>query len=318
MNPPSSADLEGLAELGLRRGADMRPALLRALTDLYVQKPRHTPDEERHYTELAQRLLDSVDVSSRAAVAERLAHHLAPPPRIIARLQSDLPEVAAMLLRPRSAISRDGASAGLAHAAAPAAPAGRADLADAIGADLAHELNELFFAANAQERHLILLNLPLVAPPAALHAALPHEPRLGRRLEAAVLARNDEELTHQLARALLVSRAQARRIADDELGEPVVIAAKAHNIARDQLCRILLFARRSVAVERVHALAALYDEIRPQAVHDMLAVWQALEAGHQRAGAGPQHEVPERRQAEARAFAQRTIAAWHDSTREAS
>ena len=37
----------------------MRSALLRVLTDLYVQKPKHTADEERHYTELALRLIES-------------------------------------------------------------------------------------------------------------------------------------------------------------------------------------------------------------------------------------------------------------------
>ncbi|HYP10212.1 MAG TPA: DUF2336 domain-containing protein, partial [Xanthobacteraceae bacterium] len=34
----------------------MRPTLLRVLTELYVQRPTHTADEEHHYTELALRL----------------------------------------------------------------------------------------------------------------------------------------------------------------------------------------------------------------------------------------------------------------------
>ena len=56
MEIASLAGLDGLADLGLRSGADMRPTLLRILTNLYVQKFRHTPEEERHYTELALRL----------------------------------------------------------------------------------------------------------------------------------------------------------------------------------------------------------------------------------------------------------------------
>ena len=51
---------------------DIRPNLLRILTDLYVQKSAHSADEERHYTELALRLLDVVQLPVRVAVAIRL------------------------------------------------------------------------------------------------------------------------------------------------------------------------------------------------------------------------------------------------------
>src|SRR5271155_4439331 len=91
----SLSNLDNLTGLGLRRGVDMRPTLLRVLTDLYVQKLTHTPDEQRHYTELALRLLDAVDVATRASVASRLARHLSPPLRGIQQLAADLPEVAA-------------------------------------------------------------------------------------------------------------------------------------------------------------------------------------------------------------------------------
>ena len=77
--PSTLSSLNGLADIGLRSGVDMRPTLIRVLTDLYVQKLTHTADEERHYTELALRLLDGVDVPTRAAVAVRLAKHLSPP-----------------------------------------------------------------------------------------------------------------------------------------------------------------------------------------------------------------------------------------------
>ena len=83
MEPTSLSSLQGFTEIGLRGGVDMRPTLLRVLTDLYVQKLTHTPDENRHYTELALRLLESVDVPTRVAVATRLARHLSPPEAII-------------------------------------------------------------------------------------------------------------------------------------------------------------------------------------------------------------------------------------------
>jgi hypothetical protein len=94
MEIASLAGLDGLADLGLRSGADMRPTLLRILTDLYVQKFRHTPAEERHYTELALRLLDAVEVGTRAAVAGKLAHHLSPPLPVLQHLSRDVAEVA--------------------------------------------------------------------------------------------------------------------------------------------------------------------------------------------------------------------------------
>src|SRR5215471_10815887 len=71
--------LDHLARFAAPGGPDMRPTLLRVLTELYVQKPTHTADEERHYTELALGLLDATDVSTRAAVAQRLAHYASSP-----------------------------------------------------------------------------------------------------------------------------------------------------------------------------------------------------------------------------------------------
>jgi hypothetical protein len=97
MEMPNLSGLDSLAEIGLRGGVDMRPTLIRVLTDLYMQKLRHTAEEERHYTELALRLLDSVDTPTRTAVATRLARHLQPPPRVVQYLVNDLPDVAAPL-----------------------------------------------------------------------------------------------------------------------------------------------------------------------------------------------------------------------------
>ena len=97
MEIKSLSGLDSLAEIGLRGGVDMRPTLIRVLTDLYMQKLRHTAEEERHYTELALRLLDSVDAATRTAVATRLARHLSPPLRVIQYLVKDLPDVAAPL-----------------------------------------------------------------------------------------------------------------------------------------------------------------------------------------------------------------------------
>lgn len=282
MELPSLRSLEGLTDIGLRGGVDMRPTLLRVLTDLYVQKLRHTEEEDRHYTELALRLLDSVDVAARVAVATRLANHLAPPRRVIERLGRDLPEVASALrqhVRPESATKSVERKQDTSAAPSTGASAqGNRSAPAAFAADIASELNELFFAAEADERRLILLNLHIAAalPPARSDVVC--DPAMGRRLEAAALARRREEFAQMLAQSLRISRQQARRIAGDELGEPIVVAAKALALPRDLLYRILLFVNTAVghSVERVHALAALYDEVNPQVAHDLVAIWQAL------------------------------------------
>jgi hypothetical protein len=316
METSSLASLENLSDIGLRGGVDMRPTLLRVLTDLYVQKPTHPPDEERYYTELALRLLDSVDVQTRSAVAARLARHLSPPRPVIDRLAADLPEVAAAL-RVKGSAQRDGASTAaqrdfqartIVHtstthastalpsttqtstAQASTAHLGRRAAPPEMSADVARELNELFFAANAVERRLILLNLDIVVGVPAGRAADVSDAEIGRKLEAAALARKREDFASELARALRISREQARRMAADELGEPIVVAAKALGVPRELLYRILLFVNTAVghSVERVHTLAMLYDEMNAQAAWDLVLVWRALNISKETRGAGLQ------------------------------
>jgi uncharacterized protein (DUF2336 family) len=303
MESASLLSIENLTHLGLRGGVDMRPTLLRVLTDLYVQKLTHTPDEEQHYTELALRLLDAVDVATRAAVAGRLARHLSPPLRVIQQLAVDLPEVAAPV-RGHPVLH------GKAPTSEPAAPVKPipvmpipvmpimevqeaeyaepeerdqetrpvAETSHVIAADIASELNELFFAASADERRLILLNLEIAAPMPAGIVQLVRDAAIGQRLETAALARAREDFAQHLAYSLQIPLPQARRIAGDVLGEPIVTAAKALNLSRDVVYRILLFVNTTVghSVERVHALAALYDEMTMQAAEHMVAIWQAL------------------------------------------
>ena len=291
---PSS--LDNLTLLGLRGGVDMRPTLLRVLTDLYVQKLTHTPDEERHYTELALRLLDAVDVATRAAVASRLTRHLSPPVRVIQQLAADLPDVAAHV-RSHPALARK-AQTSVPATTTPVVEVRDSQLSESaaheqetpparspIATDIASELNDLFFAASADERRLILLNLQIAAPMPGDGVQLVRDATAGQRLEAAALARDRESFAQHLAHSLQIPRAQARRIADDLLGEPIVIAAKAITMPRDVVYRILLFVNTTVghSVERVHALAALYDELPIGAAEHMVAIWQALQRHDQAA-----------------------------------
>jgi len=306
MNDQDFSRLEGLADLGCRGGTEIRPTLLRVLTDLYVQKLTHTPAEKRHYTELALRLLEGVDAATRLAVGSQLARHLSPPRRVLQHLAQDLPEES----------PQDSPPGVPDAAAAPQAPASRADeqppapaaTADegnateesgddffaeapqAVDAAVADQLNELFFAADANERRLILLNLEIVAPLPAGRLGVARSGAISERLEAAALARRREDFAQTLAQALQIPRPQARRILNDELGEPLVVACKALGIPRDAIYRILMFINPAVghSVERVHALAALCDEINAVAAEGIVAIWQALATGER----APPHYRP--------------------------
>lgn len=318
MKLPNLTGFEGLIDLD-RRGVDIRPILLRVLTDQYLHRRPNTPDEERQYTELALRLLDETDVSARAAVAARLAPQAGTPRPIILRLARDILAVAEPILRlsPQltpadlAAIARERGSSyaaiiaqralpqpssrpeataplmALRHEPAPKltpppieakihAIANTAATSAAIKPDAkAVELCELFFAAGPTERRLILISLEFLptAPP-----ALPSAMRRSDiwRLESAALQHKTEAVVHNLERALGVSRAQARRIVEDDLGEPIVAAAKAMELPPDVLQRMLLFMNPQVgqSVDRVYELAGLYADITADAARRLIAIWR--------------------------------------------
>jgi hypothetical protein len=285
--PPAFAGLEDLLDLGHGGGIDMRPTLLRVLTDLYLQRPTHTPDDERYYTELALRLIDATDVTQRAALAARLAGYPSAPRPVLLRLANDVMEVAAPILEHSPGLTPADLAAiaqerGAAHAdiiarrpsvAVPATPTPGA-ASPLSGNAEASELAELFFAADAAERRLILINLDYAA---LAPVPAPSTQRVDVwRLESATLQHNTEIVLRELERTLGLARTQARRIVDDELGEPIVVAAKAMEVPADVLQRILLFMNPRVgqSVERVYQLAELYSEISVDAARRLVAIWR--------------------------------------------
>jgi len=309
--------LDGLTDLSKRSGIDMRPTLLRVLTDLYVHRLSHSADEERHYTELALPMLEAVDVPTRVAVAKRFAHYQRPPLRVLQWLARDLPMVAGEL-RSHPLLQAPGAVSRGNGAAAPAKidPLGEKQQArlpvESIDAGAATELNELFFTATTTERRLILLNMHVVDPNPTLRSRIVTGVAIGQELEGAVLTGKREHFAARLAQALRISHEQARRIANDQLGEPVLVAAKTLALRRDVLYRILMFVNPAVghSVERVHTLAALYDALQAQAAEAMLAIWQALPAAERtHFGHRPQSHDESRPRARAGATTQRNSAA---------
>jgi hypothetical protein len=139
----------------------------------------------------------------------------------------------------------------------------------------AAELAELFFAAKSAERRLILLNFDTAA--SSTLKVLTTIDAIGamQRLEHAALRVNHAAFTRELVLALGISYAQARRVASDPSGEALVVTAKALNAPADLLQRILLFLNPQIgqSVERVYALADLYNEISIQAARHLVAIW---------------------------------------------
>src|ERR1700712_1837220 len=99
--PPMFPGFDGLMTLSRREGVDIRPTLLRVLTDLYVQASVHSDDEERQFVELTSRLIDQVDDAPRAAVRARLSIYPKTPAAIVRKLnlQSPGPDQAAPSIR---------------------------------------------------------------------------------------------------------------------------------------------------------------------------------------------------------------------------
>lgn len=137
------------------------------------------------------------------------------------------------------------------------------------------ELCGLFFAASSIERRYILISLEfLPTPPPALPAAMQQIDIW--RFESAALQHKTEAVVRELERALGISRKTALRIIEDDMGEPIVAAAKAMELPTDVLQRILLFMNPRVgqSVDRVYELANLYADISTDAAHRLIGIWR--------------------------------------------
>lgn len=287
--------LEGLDSLARRDGVDIRPTLLRVLTDLYVQKPAHSSEEERHYTELALRLIDTVDLATRVAVAKKIAGFAGAPPAVARRLARDVIEVAEPILRHCQALTsadldsivrdfgwghasiiaakRDDLWAEPRETPTPAPQATQARLAPRRPTPLDDSelgLAELFFSADSGARRMLLASL------GSVEAEMPQSVQpveTIRALEAAALGRDRARFTKLLEGALGLSREQAERIVGDESGEPLLVAAKALAMPSVALQRVLMFIDPAIgeSVDRFFELAALYEKVSADAAHKLIA-----------------------------------------------
>jgi uncharacterized protein (DUF2336 family) len=79
MQPITSPELQGLVAIAREQGLDMKPILLRVITDLYITADHHTPDEVAQFQEIAGTLAGQVDRDAALIAACKLAGYAGTP-----------------------------------------------------------------------------------------------------------------------------------------------------------------------------------------------------------------------------------------------
>jgi hypothetical protein len=287
---------DGLMTLSRREGVDIRPTLLRVLTDLYVQAAAHSPDEKRQFVELTSRLIDEVDDATRAAVRARLSIYPDTPSEVLDKLalkpadpDMPIPLAEAILSSP------------------PTPPPTRSTneaqmrLASSLTmqpADAA-EIHELFFRAGASERVAILHSLaetPLKASPRIPYA---RASRAIETLEMAAFAADVENFTREVGETLILPARVASQVVNDPGGEPLALAMRALDMPSPVFQRVLLFLKPEcgTSVQIVFRLSRLYDRLSERSALVMLAVWRGATIAATRAKYRPMLYDDERQQA---------------------
>jgi Uncharacterised protein conserved in bacteria (DUF2336) len=272
--PPFFPGFDGLMTLSRREGVDIRPTLLRVLTDLYVQATAHSADEERQFIELTSRLIDEVDDATRAAVRARLAIYPGTPAEVLRKLgvQPAASDSRVPLAReiPVSAPSP----------APPARPPTEAELRLASNLSMqpkdAAEINDMFSRASAGERALILHNLQETPLRAAARIPTARARRAVETLEMAAFAEDVENFTLELGETLILPWRVATQVVNDPGGEPLACAARALDMPSAAFQRVLLFLKPEMgsSVHTVYRLSRLYDRLSERSALVMLAAWR--------------------------------------------
>jgi hypothetical protein len=271
---PLFPGFDGLMTLSRREGVDIRPTLLRVLTDLYVQAATHSPDEQRQFVELTSRLIDQVDDATRAAVRARLAIYPLAPPEILHKLG----------LRPTQSDQRVPVAKEI--PSPPPAPPPQKPLTEAqmrMASNLsmrpsdAAEICLMFERANSGERASILHNLaesPLKASPRVPQA---RAMRSIAALEMAAFVTDVENFTRELGETLILPHRVAAQVVSDPGGEPLACTMRALGMPDPTFQRVLLFLKPEIgnSVHDVYRLARLYERLSERAALVMLAAWRA-------------------------------------------
>jgi len=270
---PSLPGFDGLITLSRREGVDIRPTLLRVLTDLYVQASAHSGDEARQFVELTSRLIDEVDDATRAAVRARLALYPGTPVEVARKLglKPASPDQRVPLAPEIGAIS---------SAAPPAKPSSEAQLRMASNLSMqptdAAEISDMFFHASAGGRVLILHDLHDSQLRASARIPAARAARAIETLEMAAFAADIENFTLELGDALILPSRVAAQVVNDPGGEPLACAAKALDMPSAVFQRVLLFLNPEFgsSVNYVYRLSRLYDILSERSALVILAAWR--------------------------------------------
>jgi hypothetical protein len=268
--------------LSRREGVDIRPTLLRVLTDLYVQANAHSTDEERQFVELTSRLIDQVDDATRTAVRARLAIYPGTPLEILGKLGLK-PGSRDQLVPPTPKMAANP------PVAAPVSTSGEAPLRPTSNLPVqpndAAGLNDTFFRAGPGERASILYNLADAPLPASARLTAARARRAIETLEMAAFAADVENFTLEVGEALILPLQVAARAVNDPGGEPLACAMKALDMPSAVFQRVLLFLRPEFgsSVNTVYRLSRLYDRLDERSALMMLAAWRGAATAAARA-----------------------------------
>ncbi|MDP2801350.1 MAG: hypothetical protein Q8O26_05645 [Phreatobacter sp.] len=307
---PSVQRLIGLAR---SNGIDVRPTLLRIIVDQFVAETHHSAAEVTRFGELVVNLLPKASEADRILVAAKLARHRQTPAVVARRLAADTGVVARLVLTHCRALSDDDLflavrsgdplkalavaereDIGLAALVAledMEDPVVKAALAARIGRSPVPsreplmgppvDIGRRFLAAATAQRETMLAELALSQPalPPGLGprgAAKGQGQGQGQEIEVAALSRREGALAEAIGRTFGLDRATAARIADDTGGELLVVSARALDLGREATTRILLFSHEAIgtSVERIYALAALYDAVPRGVAVTLVRAWQ--------------------------------------------
>lgn len=266
---------DGLMALSRREGVDIRPTLLRVLTDLYVQTPTHSEEEEQHYVALASRLIEEVDDATRAMVRARLAIYPRTPETLARQL--GLTAAAPTLMPAVEPLDDSAAPQQPAPEKTPMLPAHAAQLSD------------MFFEADRAQRLMILRRLDAAPLPRAARVRPARPDRAMETLEQAAFIGDTTIFALELGNALMLPSRLAERIVTDPGGELLACAARALEIPQTTFERIVLFldARRGASVAEVYRLARLYAALTEHAATVLIAALRGATLATPRARHAP-------------------------------
>jgi Uncharacterised protein conserved in bacteria (DUF2336) len=270
---PLFSGFDGLMTLSRREGVDIRPTLLRVLTDLYVQASAHSGDEERQFIELASRLIEEVDDATRAAVRARLAIYPATPAEILNKL-------GLRRSHPGQIVPVASAIPTFPAETPPVKAPTEAQLRMASNLSMrpndAAEISDMFYAASASERALILHNLNDTPLKASARIPAARAARAIETLEMAAFAEDGENFALELGEALILPARLATQVVNDPGGEPLAAAARALDMPSAVFQRVLMFLNPEFgsSVHNVYRLSRLYDRLSERSALVMLAAWR--------------------------------------------